>query len=309
MKEGEVILIARREMKRLVCFLCLVLAMAMPLCAQQRHAVVVGIGDYPENSGWKKIHGDADIEIVCAMLSENGFEPQDIKVLKNREADKAAIAKVFADLAADVQSGDWVYVHFSGHGQQVSDWDGDEADGWDEAIIPYDACREYKAGVYEGENHIIDDELNQWLMPIADKIGQEGCLLVVLDACHSGDGTRAEDEEEDTVRETDIRGAADKFEYAGFVPDLALPKPLRKTNWIALSACKPYQSNYEYWDGSRYVGRLTYALAQHFRLGVPVRDLLNDIEITYDTLPLRRNTVQNLNVDIPERMRDKLIFK
>ena len=175
-------------MKRLVCFLCLVLAMAMPLCAQQRHAVVVGIGDYPENSGWKKIHGDADIEIVCAMLSENGFEPQDIKVLKNRDADKAAIAKVFADLAADVQSGDWVYVHFSGHGQQVSDLDGDEADGWDEAIIPYDACREYKAGVYEGENHIIDDELNQWLMPIADKIGQEGCLLVVLDACHSGDG-------------------------------------------------------------------------------------------------------------------------
>ena len=57
------------------------------------------------------------------------------------------------------------------------------------------------------------------------------------------------------------------------------------------------------------MGRLTYALAQHFRLGVPVRDLLNDIEITYDTLPLRRNTVQNLNVDIPERMRDKLIFK
>ena len=42
--------------------------------AQNKLALVIGIGDYPEESGWCKIHGDNDISIVTEMLEENGFE-------------------------------------------------------------------------------------------------------------------------------------------------------------------------------------------------------------------------------------------
>ena len=62
-----------------------------------------------------------------------------------------------------VTSGDIIYLHFSCHGQPIEDIDGDEDDGWDEALIPFDAKKKYQKGTYTGENHITDDELNSYL--------------------------------------------------------------------------------------------------------------------------------------------------
>ena len=50
--------------------------------AQNKLALVIGIGDYPEESGWCKIHGDNDISIVTEMLEENGFEQ--VQILSNK---------------------------------------------------------------------------------------------------------------------------------------------------------------------------------------------------------------------------------
>ena len=44
-----------------------------------------------------------------------------------------------------------------------------------------------------GEKHLIDDEINVLLTDIRKKIGEEGAMLVVVDACHSGDSSRGED--------------------------------------------------------------------------------------------------------------------
>ena len=62
----------------------------------------------------------------------------------------------------------------------------DEEDSWDEAVVAYDAQITYQSGVYEGENHILDDELCKYFTEIRRKIGEDGLLCVLIDACHSG---------------------------------------------------------------------------------------------------------------------------
>ena len=103
---------------------------ALCLCsfAGTRRALVIGIGEY-EDPAWGQVHGDRDAGAVAGMLRENGF--RDLSVLVGREATKAAIVAQFELLAGRCETGDTVYVHFSGHGQLMTDVDGDESDGWD----------------------------------------------------------------------------------------------------------------------------------------------------------------------------------
>lgn len=217
-----------------------------------RRALVIGIGDYPENSGWHKINGDKDIPLVEETLMTNGFSKKDIIKLKNQEATCHAIKRELESLIAKSQSGDYVYIHFSGHGQQITDLNGDEEDGLDEAWIPYDAQFAYAKGKYEGQNHLVDDQLNQYLHRLRERVGKEGKIVVVADACHSGSGSRSEEDEEYIVR-----GTPDAFVIPAGTKK-ATSTPSHAIEWTFISACKPYQCNYEY-KGN---GSLTYALHQ-----------------------------------------------
>lgn len=228
------------------------LLMGVMAQAQSKLALVVGIGEYSKESGWSAIHGDNDIPIVVEMLENNGFEKENIVVLENEKATKQAVIQAFDKLILKAKEGDVVYIHFSGHGQQVTDLDGDEPDGYDESWIPFDACKTYSQDKYVGQNHIIDDELYLILTNIRAKVGERGKIVVVSDACHSGSGSRG-DEDEDVVR-----GTADKFEIP-FKPGNRQTK--RNTvSWLFVSACKSYQNNFEcYFDG-KYHGMISYLL-------------------------------------------------
>ena len=130
-------------MKSILCRLaCMswVLFMSLSAFAVKKHALVIGLGTYKDIS-WNKINGDRDVPIVCAMLREFGYKH--ITTLVNEEATKAGIVTAFQHLLNCCEKGDQVYIHFSGHGQRMTDWNGDETDGWDEAWIPYDACLTY----------------------------------------------------------------------------------------------------------------------------------------------------------------------
>lgn len=187
-------------------------------------------------------------------------------------ATKTGIVGAFKRMTASCKYGDVVYIHYSGHGQQMTDVHNDERDGLDECWIPYDACRKVSA-TYHGEKHLTDDELNVYLNAIRNKIGAKGKLLVVIDACHSGDGTRGEDDEivrgvEDTlvVDSLNARGLYETFEAikSFFISDNGKEnvintkaKPLAE-RWITISACRSDQVNVEM--KSPAVGKLTYAL-------------------------------------------------
>jgi hypothetical protein len=145
-----------------------------------------------------------------------------------------------------------VYIHFSGHGQQITDLDGDEPDGYDEAWIPYDACKDY-SGKYKGQNHIVDDELFDFLNQLRTKVGDNGKIIVVSDACHSGSGSRG-DEDEDVVR-----GVQERFEVPAERNIGSVKR--ESTAWLFISACKAYQNNFEYRDNQgNYHGMLSYLL-------------------------------------------------
>ena len=156
------------------------------------------------------------------------------------------------NLAKKASLDDVVYIHFSGHGQQITDLDGDEPDGYDEAWIPYDACKDY-SGKYQGQNHIVDDELFDFLNQLRTKVGDKGKIIVVSDACHSGSGSRG-DEDEDVVRGVQERFEVPAERNAGSVKR-------ESTAWLFVSACKAYQNNFEYRDNQgNYHGMLSYLL-------------------------------------------------
>jgi hypothetical protein len=186
------------------------------------------------------------------MLLANGFQSKDIVELKNESATADAIRKALDALVSKAAKGDVIYIHFSGHGQQITDLHGDEEDGFDEAWIPIDAQFSYAKGKYEGENHIIDDQLNQWLSQLRSKVGATGKITVVADACHSGGGSRGDEDETEYV----VRGTSDAF----VIPCNTKPfsGEVGTIDWIFISACKSYQCNYEY----KGTGSLTYALGQ-----------------------------------------------
>lgn len=245
------------------------ISLPVQLHAQTRRALVIGLGEQ-QDKAWNKINGDKDVPFVQAMLKNAGFKS--VTTLVNRQATKVGIVRAFKRMTASCKHGDVVYIHYSGHGQQMTDVHNDERDGLDECWIPYDACRKASA-TYHGERHLTDDELNVYLNAIRNKIGAKGKLLVVIDACHSGDGTRGEDDEivrgvEDTlvVDSQNVRGLYETFEAikSFFMGNNdtenvinTKAKPLAE-RWITISACRSDQVNVEM--KSPAVGKLTYAL-------------------------------------------------
>lgn len=259
----------------------ILLLLSLSVSGQTKRALVIGLGEQ-QDKVWNKINGDKDVPFVQTMLKNAGFKS--VMTLVNRQATKVGIVGAFKKLTASCRQGDVVYVHYSGHGQQMTDVHNDERDGLDECWIPYDACRKASA-TYHGEKHLTDDELNVYLNAIHNKIGAKGKLLVVIDACHSGDGTRGEDDEivrgvEDTlvVDSQNARGLYETFEAikSFFMGDKGKEivinrkaKPLTE-RWITISACRSDQVNVEMKNPA--VGKLTYALWTELKNGDKVNN-------------------------------------
>ena len=254
---------------RIIIYFLLLISLPVQLHAQTKRALVIGLGEQ-QDKAWNKINGDKDVPFVQAMLKNAGFKS--VTTLVNRQATKVGIVRAFKRMTASCKHGDVVYIHYSGHGQQMTDVHNDERDGLDECWIPYDACRKASA-TYHGERHLTDDELNVYLNAIRNKIGAKGKLLVVIDACHSGDGTRGEDDEivrgvEDTlvVDSQNVRGLYETFEAikSFFMGDNGKENVIntkakpRAERWITISACRSDQVNIEMKKPT--VGKLTYAL-------------------------------------------------
>lgn len=235
------------------------LTVSAALQAQTRRALVIGVGQQ-EDKAWEKINGDKDVPYVEEMLLNAQFKTRNIKRLVNQQATKAAIVNAFKSLASQSELGDMVYVHFSGHGQQMKDLHNDEEDGLDECWIPYDAYR-FPCNKDRGEKHLTDDEVNYYLNAIRNKIGDTGKMLVVIDACHSGDATRGDEDEV-------VRGVEEIFEaIKSFIwgspkekgRDIINPNAqVNMERWITISACESDQVNIEM--KSPAVGKLTYAI-------------------------------------------------
>lgn len=173
-------------MKKII--LLLVILVSFQIQAKKR-ALIIAVGDYPANSGWGTISSVNDVPLIKNSLLVNGFLDEDIVILMDANATKQGILDALAKLQSKIVKGDIIVIHYSGHGQQIFDDNGDEIDNKDEAIVPYDAFVRY-SDTYKGESHLRDDDIGNIVTNFRNKLGKTGQLLVLLDSCHSGTATR-----------------------------------------------------------------------------------------------------------------------
>ena len=238
--------------------------------AETKRALLVGISDYgnamEDPNKWANISGANDIKLLSPLFCEQGFK---VASLVDAQATHEGITKALEQLAKGSKKGDMAYIHFSTHGQPFEDLNGDAEDGWDEALIPVDAEMLYAEGVYEGNNHLLDDELEVYFNDIRNKLGSDGQLLVILDACHSGTASRGDDDH--------IRGTRVGFTRSGknYTPDrtqetndyftVASAKGQSPVTFI--EACRSYQVNREVRDveTNTWYGSLSFYIAQSMK--------------------------------------------
>lgn len=254
-------------MKHCIAILCLV--MPITVLSQNKLAMIVAVGEYPPESRIPPIASVNDVKYIRAVLNKNGFTDKNILTLINAKATKAAILNGLSDLALKAKNKDIIVLHFACHGQQIRDQKTvelgkDEDDGYDEALIPYDARPRYNPTGYKGEKHLRDDDLYVKLMAIRQKIGPEGSLLVLIDACHSGTGTRAESFTvsrgepvpfPDPTNPIDSVVSVQAETRQGFFE--AMTDSL--SNMVVISGSAPHQENKQVVVNNEELGSLSYA--------------------------------------------------
>ena len=101
---------------RIITYILLMLSLSVT--AQTKRALVIGLGEQ-QDKAWNKINGDKDVPLVQGMLKNAGFKS--VTTLVNRQATKTGIIGAFRKMAASCKQGDVVYIHYSGHGEQITD--------------------------------------------------------------------------------------------------------------------------------------------------------------------------------------------
>jgi len=153
--------------------------------------LIIAIARYPRASGYSRLSSDNDVPLLRAGLIRQGFDSSMIRVLADSQATRAGILGAIDGLVAQARPGDVVVLHYSGHGHQITDDNGDELDGLDEVLVPFDARGDVDPETYKGEFHIRDDELEPRLTRLRERVAPGGNVVVFIDACHSGSATRS----------------------------------------------------------------------------------------------------------------------
>ena len=147
-------------------------------------ALLIGVQSYRSfGAEWGDLDGALnDIDLVGSVLRTHyGFTDQNISAL--RDPTRLDIERGFQQLVEDTREGDFVYIHYSGHGSRVPDANGDEPrGGFDSTLVPVDA-RE------DGKSEILDDEIALWIDQLRSITSD---VVLVVDACHSGTITRGQ---------------------------------------------------------------------------------------------------------------------
>ena len=147
--------------------------------SRRRHALVVGIDRYPGFGPEAQLAGAVrDARAMAeALIERHRFAPGDVLRLLDGEATRSAFLDALEALRGRAGTGDQVVVFFSGHGSQMTDREGDEGDGLDETIVPFDSGRG------DGENRdVTDDEINHWAARVLDVTPH---LTLIFDCCHA----------------------------------------------------------------------------------------------------------------------------
>lgn len=124
----------------------------------------LSVKEYQESHNIDMAHSTVDVVIMT-----------DDKSIRDPQYPKREnILRGFRWLVTGATADSHLFFHYSGHGTYVSDTNGDEMDGKDEALCPVD---------YDDAGFIVDDDVNAILIDPLPK----GCSMrIITDCCHSG---------------------------------------------------------------------------------------------------------------------------
>lgn len=148
-------------------------------CNGRRKALLVGINYFGQRGQLRGCIND--VRNMSQYLVEHfGYKREDMVILTDDQQNpmsqptKQNILRAMHWLVKDARPNDSLFFHYSGHGGQTKDLDGDEEDGYDEVIYPVD---------FRQVGHITDDEMHRILVrPLQSGVR----LTAIFDSCHSG---------------------------------------------------------------------------------------------------------------------------
>jgi hypothetical protein len=236
------------------------------------YALLVGIDDYsppvPKLRGC--VNDIRELEqYLQARIDPGDREHDDIlklKVLLNQEATRQAVIRAFREHLGQAGPEDVTLFCYSGHGSQEKApepfWK-IEPDHLDETLVLYDSR-------VEGSWDLADKELAKLITEVS---AGGAHVVVLLDCCHSGSGTRAPELAETAVRRapTDLRERP--LESFIFTPDELPAGPTRDlkarpSGWdaagrhVLLAACRDDEEAKEYQGGGATRGAFSYFLGE-----------------------------------------------
>lgn len=109
-------------------------------------------------------------------MERYGFDEENITVLIDTDDSYPQptgknIRRALTNLVRSAEEGDFLFVHYSGHGTRLPAETGEDDDtGYDECIVPCDM------------NLITDDDFRDFV----DQVPEGCCITIVSDSCHSG---------------------------------------------------------------------------------------------------------------------------
>jgi hypothetical protein len=238
----------------------------------KKKALIISISEY-QDKGFKKLDGPPnDLILLNDALHYQGFEESDIIVLKENQATRTAILKGLEQLKENTSKGDIIFIHYSGHGQQIVDFHNDEDDGLDECLVPYDAIAKYD-NTYKGEKHIIDDDFGVIINEIRTKAGKNGNVVVSVDACYSGTITRGNFETavrsgpKNNLNLKNVNVIKATGIYEGSLKSRGDDNDM--ANYVVFSACNANEEDHETYVGNTIYGPLSYAMHKAMKNSKP----------------------------------------
>ncbi len=244
-------------------------------------ALVVGIDDYPYVHA-RPLRGCRNDARRIGGLLQDAFGFQ-VRLLLDEQATRDGLLAAMAELEQDLDPGDRVVFHFSGHGSRIVDPSG----GAVETLLPQDSGR----GEHPNRD-VTDRELFGWLSRLSAKTPY---VTLVMDSCHAGGivrdleagvrGIAADDRpgalagkgafraESETVDDT-LRGNTRDPGASGWLP--------WSDRYTLIAACQAEQSAREIEDPEtdQAHGALTYYLAKtlsRIRGAVSYRDVFEPV--------------------------------
>lgn len=228
-----------------------------------KKALLIGINRYRiPGSDLRGCVNDID-NMARTLTAFAGFGAADIATLSDLTATRKAMQNGVQRLLKGARKGDVLLLHYSGHGANVPDKNGDEADRRDEILCPTDL---------DWYDPLTDD----WLRRTFNTLPAGVNLTVVMDCCHSGTNTRAllSPDAPSIPRflpcPLDLLAAESGRKLTGKVVvgmRSASTAKRRKSDVIAvdipevlISGCRDTQTSADAYIGKSYNGALTYHL-------------------------------------------------